>query len=261
MSHAFIKTPDRSASAKRRVASRAARASETKVVSAPLAKPNRAERAAERRQAIIEAAMEEFISRGFAATRLDDIAKRAGVAKGTIYLHFKDKEDLLRQLCAEDFQAFGATLAQHLHVADPIERITLLGQAYAAFAFTHPHHYVHMFMNPPAVAPDEDMLANAGDPEADAYALLRGSVQEAMDKDLFKPEFQDVELITQILWAGSHGIVSLHLTRTGEGYVPWRPIEERVATMGRAVLTGLLKQSPADPTEPKKPQAAKRKKA
>ncbi len=213
------------------------------------------------RAKIMDAARQLFVEKGREAVTIRSIAETIEYSPRTIYLHFKDKEDLLRQLCAEDFQAFGATLAQHLHVADPIERITLLGQAYAAFAFTHPHHYVHMFMNPPAVAPDEDMLANAGDPEADAYALLRGSVQEAMDKDLFKPEFQDVELITQILWAGSHGIVSLHLTRTGEGYVPWRPIEERVATMGRAVLTGLLKQSPADPTEPKKPQAAKRKKA
>src|SRR5881409_3830982 len=59
---------------------------------------NRAERAAERRGAIIEAAMEEFIARGFAATRLDDIAKRAGVAKGTIYLHFKDKESMFEEL-------------------------------------------------------------------------------------------------------------------------------------------------------------------
>ena len=64
------------------------------------AKPvsNRVERAAERRSAIIEAAMDEFIARGFAATRLDDVAKRAGVAKGTIYLHFKDKESMFEEL-------------------------------------------------------------------------------------------------------------------------------------------------------------------
>ncbi len=98
------KTPTRTSghpvSAKRRATSRAARASDPKVVSAelPLIKLNRAERAAERRQAIIDAAMEEFISRGFAATRLDDIAKRAGVAKGTIYLHFKDKESMFEEL-------------------------------------------------------------------------------------------------------------------------------------------------------------------
>src|SRR6267154_2022527 len=59
---------------------------------------NRAERAAERREAIIEAALDEFIARGFTATRLDDVAKRAGVAKGTIYLHFKDKESMFEEL-------------------------------------------------------------------------------------------------------------------------------------------------------------------
>src|ERR1700709_2014873 len=58
----------------------------------------RAARAAERRQAIIDAAMDEFIARGFAATRLDDVAKRADVAKGTIYLHFRDKETLFQEL-------------------------------------------------------------------------------------------------------------------------------------------------------------------
>ena len=42
--------------------------------------------------------MDEFIARGFAATRLDDVAKRAGVAKGTIYLHFKDKELMFEEL-------------------------------------------------------------------------------------------------------------------------------------------------------------------
>jgi AcrR family transcriptional regulator len=55
-------------------------------------------RAAERRQAIVAAGLDEFIARGFAATRLDDVAKRAGVAKGTIYLHFKDKEALFQEL-------------------------------------------------------------------------------------------------------------------------------------------------------------------
>ena len=59
---------------------------------------SRAARAAERRAAIMDAAMEEFIARGFAATRLDDIARRAGVAKGTIYLHFMDKESMFEEL-------------------------------------------------------------------------------------------------------------------------------------------------------------------
>src|SRR5262247_2680602 len=51
-----------------------------------------------RRAAILAAALEEFAARGFAATRLDDVAQRAGVAKGTIYLHFRDKEALFQEL-------------------------------------------------------------------------------------------------------------------------------------------------------------------
>jgi AcrR family transcriptional regulator len=76
------------------------RAGETAPAAPASPKPaaSRAERAAERRGAIIEAAMDEFIARGFAATRLDDIARRAGVAKGTIYLHFKDKESMFEEL-------------------------------------------------------------------------------------------------------------------------------------------------------------------
>ncbi len=64
----------------------------------PKSLSSRVERAAERRAAIIEAALEEFIARGFTATRIDDVAKRAGVAKGTIYLHFKDKESMFEEL-------------------------------------------------------------------------------------------------------------------------------------------------------------------
>lgn len=45
---------------------------------------------------IVEAALELFIENGFAATKLTDVAKRAGVAKGTLYLYFDTKEALFR---------------------------------------------------------------------------------------------------------------------------------------------------------------------
>src|ERR671937_378807 len=61
-------------------------------------RPRSADRRIERREAIIAAALEEFPARGWAATRLDDVARRAGVAKGTIYLYFRDKESLFQEL-------------------------------------------------------------------------------------------------------------------------------------------------------------------
>src|SRR2546423_4020990 len=65
---------------------------------APAAPTARAVRQARRRAAILAAALEEFSARGFASTRLDDVAERAGVAKGTIYLYFRDKESLFQEL-------------------------------------------------------------------------------------------------------------------------------------------------------------------
>src|SRR5690242_10272916 len=64
----------------------------------PLPPRKRAEKSEARRQAIVAAALAEFCARGFAATRLDDVARRAEVAKGTIYLHFRDKEALFREI-------------------------------------------------------------------------------------------------------------------------------------------------------------------
>jgi len=55
-------------------------------------------RTAARREAILAAALDEFSQQGFEAARLDDVAKRAGIAKGTIYLYFRDKEALFQEL-------------------------------------------------------------------------------------------------------------------------------------------------------------------
>ncbi|MGB8560505.1 MAG: TetR/AcrR family transcriptional regulator, partial [Pseudolabrys sp.] len=59
---------------------------------------SRKTRSAERRDAILSAELDEFSTRGFEAARLDDVARRAGIAKGTIYLYFRDKESLFQEL-------------------------------------------------------------------------------------------------------------------------------------------------------------------
>jgi len=77
----------------------------------------RAARQAERRQAILSAALEEFAASGYAATRLDDVARRAGVAKGTIYLYFRDKESLFQELVRSMLSPVVGTI-EHAPLAD-----------------------------------------------------------------------------------------------------------------------------------------------
>lgn len=74
-------------------------------------------RKAERPQELLDAALELFVEKGFAATRAEEVAKRAGVSKGTLYLYFQSKEELLKAVIREQLSSriiAGAQLAaQH----------------------------------------------------------------------------------------------------------------------------------------------------
>lgn len=67
-----------------------------------------------RREGILDAALEEFAARGYAGARMEDIAQRAGVAKGTLYLHFGDKEGLFNGLAESAFEPMHALARQIL---------------------------------------------------------------------------------------------------------------------------------------------------
>ena len=69
-----------------------------------------------RPQELLDAALELFVEKGFSATRSEEVAVRAGVAKGTLYLYFPSKEDLLKAVVRENLGALiaeGADIAGH----------------------------------------------------------------------------------------------------------------------------------------------------
>lgn len=67
---------------------------------------------------ILDAALAEFAARGFAAARMEDIAARAGVTKGTLYLYFDGKDDLFKTLVRE---SIGAAIAARRADAEAFE--------------------------------------------------------------------------------------------------------------------------------------------
>jgi AcrR family transcriptional regulator len=79
----------------------------------------------DRRTQILAAALDEFSQNGFAAARLDDVAKRAGVAKGTIYLYFKDKETLFHELLRAQISPVVAMLEAMLAGGDKSAQPTI----------------------------------------------------------------------------------------------------------------------------------------
>jgi AcrR family transcriptional regulator len=65
-------------------------------------KPRWERRKDARPQELLAAALDLFVDRGYAATRLDDVAAQAGVSKGTLYLYFTSKEDLFKAMVREN---------------------------------------------------------------------------------------------------------------------------------------------------------------
>ena len=70
-------------------------------MSSPAAATARQRRKEARPQELLDAALELFVEKGFAATRAEEVALRAGVAKGTLYLYYASKEELLKAVIRE----------------------------------------------------------------------------------------------------------------------------------------------------------------
>ena len=111
----------------------AGKASLRSLVQTSSKRPARRSTAEARRQSILAAALTVFASHGFAAARLDDVAARAGVAKGTLYLYFRDKEALFEALV----RSAVSPLLQHMSkvaTAPEISPLQALETFFALFA-------------------------------------------------------------------------------------------------------------------------------
>lgn len=206
-------------------------------------KERREREKAEIREKILDAARDLFVSEGYEAVSMRKIADRIEYSPTAIYLHFKDKEAVMRELCDLDFLALAQEFAEIARIADPLERLHATGMAYARFALEHPNHYRLMFMTPhPPHGEDDEALIRKGNPEEDAYAFLKGTIAEGVAAGRFRPGVEDAELLAQIMWAGMHGVVSLQIAKCNDDWVDWRPVEERVQLMVETLIRGLVRE-------------------
>ncbi|HEU5162754.1 MAG TPA: TetR/AcrR family transcriptional regulator, partial [Thermoanaerobaculia bacterium] len=129
--------------------------------------PTRTRRKEQARERIVEAARALFADEGYEAVTMRRVAEAVDYAVGTIYLHFPDKESLIRVVCEGDFALLAKRIASIAKVADPVERLRRAGLAYFDFALANPNHYRVMFMaERPAIAP-ETVSHDRHDPQED----------------------------------------------------------------------------------------------
>jgi AcrR family transcriptional regulator len=101
----------------------------------------------ELRQTILKAAGALFLEQGYDGFSMRHLAEQIGYSAATLYLYFRDKDDLLFTIVDEGFIRFGKQLAQaEAKSADPWERLSALGQAYVTFGLANPVYYQLMFL-------------------------------------------------------------------------------------------------------------------
>lgn len=197
----------------------------------------------ETRDKILDAARELFISHGYEGVTMRKVAEKIEYSPTAIYVHFADKEDLFHQLCNEDFGRLAEVFQSSAMPLDPLERLREIGRLYVEFGLRYPNHYKLMFMTPhPLAELDDQDREIQGNPESDAYAFLRVTVQQAIAAGRIREELADVDLICQTVWAAVHGVISLQIAKCNDGWVDWRPMEERTSLMLDTILRGLVKE-------------------
>jgi AcrR family transcriptional regulator len=193
------------------------------------------------RTKILDAARELFATEGYDSVTMRKIAERIEYSPTAIYLHFADKETLLRDLCETDFLSLAKQFQRIARVEDPVERLRRIGNAYVDFAIESPNHYRLMFMtvHPPLAHDSEKM--RKGNPEEDAYAFLVATVAEAIEKKRLLPSLKDAQLVAQIVWAGVHGVISLRMAKGNDPWIDWRPLKKTASLAIDTMIRGLLK--------------------
>ena len=157
------------------------------------------------RRLILDAAMKLFLEEGFEKVSIRHIAEEIEYSPATIYLYFKDKNEILYTLHKEGFEELYRRQQTILPVKDPLERLRKHGEVYISFALQEPEYYDLMFiMKGPAkkIHEKKDWIVGIR-----SYELLRRNVLDCMEAGLLPGINVDVAAFS--LWSHVHGIASL----------------------------------------------------
>jgi len=187
------------------------------------------------RQEILDAASDLFVKEGYEQVSMRRIAEKIEYSPTTIYLYFKDKAELLDQICQETF----ARLVQHLNrileqPGDPLERLKRGLVAYIEFGLENPQHYrvVFMTLHPEGYVKIKNVQPDS--PGMQAFDSLRRCVFDCISAG--KLRTSDAELISQALWCGIHGVTALLITAK---MFPWVDKDELLRFTVETLVAGV----------------------
>ncbi|HEY2662556.1 MAG TPA: TetR/AcrR family transcriptional regulator [Caulobacteraceae bacterium] len=188
-----------------------------------------------RRAEILRAAEAIFVRDGYQGATIRKIADEVGVSSTALYMHFRDKDEILLEI-AEN--AVGVLLASNTEIAgrplDAVTRVRLMLVAYMRFGLDNPNAYRLVYLS----GPDEPLSAKheqLAEISARCYECFHTTVGE-IEADGRLPVGKS-DLAAHILWSACHGLVALRICRT---QMAWEDNEVLMSSMLDSVFDGLL---------------------
>ena len=187
------------------------------------------------RRLIVENALRIYVDEGYENLSLRKVADSIEYSVGTIYLYYKNKDELYLEMHNLAFDSLFEAFDNLIHTPDPYQRIEQMTEAYINFAFNNPELYHLMFiMKEPTNYEEQKGEWHLG---TKVFRILLTTIQEAMEIGEMKK--LDPSLITFMTWSAVHGMVSLYLCNR---LSPYKDIDKKMLIMGATkTIFGLLK--------------------
>jgi AcrR family transcriptional regulator len=175
----------------------------------------------EMRTLILDAARKVFLKKGYFDTSIRTIAEEIEYSPGTIYLYFKDKDEIFHALHEEGFRKMLDKMQPLEHVTDPFERLKAMGRVYLEFARDNKDFYDLMFI---IQAPIKHELEE-GKWEMGRRTLeyLKNVLRECQQAGHFKN--QDIEYLSFVVWSTVHGMSALYCRDRCKAYPDLDPMD------------------------------------
>jgi len=161
----------------------------------------------ELKKEILSAAQDLFLKKGWDATSIRNIAERVEYSPATIYLYYRDKNDIVHALHQEGFKLLISYFSHLANIADPFERLKAMGCAYMRFAVENQEVYKLLFiMEEPMqhVEDCEELDWMEGDR---AFDLLLSTVVDCQRYGYFRA--QNSQHLSFVIWSTMHGLCTL----------------------------------------------------
>lgn len=203
-----------------------------------------------RKKEILAAAKVLFFEQGFAATSMNQIAKQVELSKGTLYLYFKNKEELYISLLVEGLFLMNEIFARAIQDKTTwIEKLSALGWAYYQFSvdqkqFFHINFQFHHGEITKNIS--DDLFQQCSDAAINGLSFLSDAVEQGISINEIKPE--DPFSIAVILWGSLTGTILLHEGKDHRKFLPV-PLDILIEKSINILIKGLKSNEPEDKTK------------